>query len=685
MQERQLVIGSQWYINRDTSIEEIREGIAAMAAHGLGLVRIFALWDHLEPQQGHYTWDRYDALFDAAAAHGMGVIPTLFAVSPPGWMNLSNDSQALGPLEDEAYWRLAMEHVRRVVEHWRGHPALHSWIVWNEPSRVPPSSAAVTARWQAFLQKRYGSLAALNAHRYRQAPDWQSAASPEVSSGSAFRGFEHACDRLRFAVDELQHYVHALVQEVRRVDPDHLIHVNPHNVGSCVLAAGQSLWREAELVDFIGVSAHPPWHSTRFPAWRVAHSIEFFADIARSASRDPDRFWISELQGGPTLYSAEHSSGPDAGEIQRWLAHGFASGAEAILFWCFNQRSGGFEVGEWGLMGLDNRPTQRLRAVAESAEWLQRHHALLACARPWPARIAILHSEDSERLQAVMGRGDAVQDPRNCNAHWDAIAGAWLLCRDAGHEVVIIDEDRLAQDEGIPQSVQTILVPAASALTATACHRLQAFAQAGGRVIADGLCAWSDADAHRADPQAHAALFACDLHDILGLHPQGQIPHLQTSGLPACLFQGALSLPPGQATAIDHWPDGSVGICRHDCGQGEVIRIATIAFAAYFAAQHQPEALQGLRRGLLPLLPQDDSAPLQQASFPEKLWMRRLQTPQGCLCALINHGEDAPIVLEDVASVRLEHLCREDVADPTRFHLSAGAVRWVLVHSQGSV
>ncbi|TVR40374.1 MAG: hypothetical protein EA402_13795 [Planctomycetota bacterium] len=692
---RRIALGSQYYINKDSTVLEVRQGIAEMAAQGLRLVRIFAIWDHLEPAPGQYHWEVYDALFDAAAEAGLGVVPTLFAVSPPGWMGISDDSQALGPLEDPDYWRQALDHLRRVVEHWRDHPALHSWILWNEPSRVPPSSPLVSERWQHFLQQRYGSLEALNANRYRQVSEWSKLSDFTATNASAFRGYAQELDRLRFCVDELQHWLHDLAAAVRALDARHPIHVNPHNVGQSVLAAGQSVWREGELVDFIGVSAHPPWHATRFPAWRVPHAVEFFADIAASASCDDDgRFWVSELQGGPTIFSAEHPSGPSPREIKQWLQQSLAGGAEAVLFWCYNQRNGGYEVGEWGLRGLDGRPSERLAAVAEVAQFIEAQQPLLAAAQPWPASVAILHSEDSERLALLAGRGDAPQDGRNRNGHWDAIAGAWLIARDLGHEVQIIDEDRWCAGEEPASSVRSILVPAAHALRAETLGRLQAFAMAGGQVIADGLVGWNTADGRLADDQGLASCFGVRLHDLRGLRPDLPAPscsRLDNDGpadngggrLHGLLFTAHLQPCSETVEILAHWPHAAPAISRQAQGEGCFVRLGTLVFAQYLAWDAENTRCQDLRQALQQILPAP-VAPLQLAAPAPPWWLRRLQTPEGCLALLVNHGLAGAVELCAAAGSRIADLCNHSEATipadgRISYHLQAGECRWLLL------
>ncbi len=63
---RQVCLGSQLYINRFDTPEQVRNWVSGMAESGLKLMRLFVLWDLTEPRQGEWDWAAYDAAFDAA-------------------------------------------------------------------------------------------------------------------------------------------------------------------------------------------------------------------------------------------------------------------------------------------------------------------------------------------------------------------------------------------------------------------------------------------------------------------------------------------------------------------------------------------------------------------------------------------------------------------------------------------
>src|SRR5690606_17953726 len=154
--------------------------------------------------------------------------------------------------------------------------------------------------------------------------------------------------------------------------------------------------------------------SVRFPRHRYGDSVALFADLVRSATRDPEgHFWVTELQGGTTLMSAFEPLHASPGESREWLCQGVAAGAKAIVYWCANARTDGYEAGEWDLLDMHGKPTPQLDAIADTLRHLAPRLPDLSRARPPCADLAIIVSEPSGVLDHADGTGDDPADPRN--------------------------------------------------------------------------------------------------------------------------------------------------------------------------------------------------------------------------------------------------------------------------------
>ena len=314
-----VLIGSQYYVNTGDHPEQVRGGIRSMAQAGLKLVRIFLQWTHVEPRQGQWDWSQYDALFEAAAEGGLGVIITLTALHPPGWMRVSFGPQDLGPLDDPVYWERAKDYIRRACERYANHPAMHSWILSNEPQLILTQDEAVLKRFQQFVEQSYsGDIAALNRRSFQQYDSFDQVSFAGTEGG--FSGYTGRLTWLNFMGYRLQEILAEIKAVIRASGDTHPVHVNPHGLVNDMVPRGQSIWAEGRLVDFMGCSAHPSWHSTRFLSDRVHQSVALFTDLMRGATRAAHRyFWVTELQGGTNIYSGSTYLGPSGEDLRSWV------------------------------------------------------------------------------------------------------------------------------------------------------------------------------------------------------------------------------------------------------------------------------------------------------------------------------------------------------------------------------
>jgi hypothetical protein len=126
------------------------KAVAAWAAQGVDVVRIFAQWDKLSPSASHrvrpvgkpYNFSRIDAAVDRVRAAGMEPILTLTAPGPVwGMQDPSRGSHRYRPSPA----RYA-EFAGAAAAHFAGR--VHSYILWNEPNLAyflaPQSSCTKT-------------------------------------------------------------------------------------------------------------------------------------------------------------------------------------------------------------------------------------------------------------------------------------------------------------------------------------------------------------------------------------------------------------------------------------------------------------------------------------------------------------------------------------------------------------
>lgn len=661
-------IGSQLFINQGDTPERVRELVGKMYENGLTLIRLFLLWDQLEPREGEWDFERYDTCFDAAQQLGLRVVPTLMAVSPPGWMRRTRGPQSVADLDDPEFWEgAARGYVRKVVGRYAAHPALHSWILWNEPGRVPPDTPHARLAFQSFLKRKYeGKIQRLNARYYEQAEAF-SQVEPVLLHGSAFESYAQRLDTLWAAVDNLDGKLRDLGCWIRALDPLHPIHVNPHNVGQNMLPIGQSIWHQAEYTDFLGCSAHVPWHSGRFPADRRPQSIALYADLMKSATSHPEgMFWVTELQGGPTWFSSPAASCPSGIETAFWLWEAIGSGARAVLFWCFGCREDGDEAGEWNLLNLLDEPSDRLLAAKEASRLLRQHRVLFDKTRPADPQVLLLDSQNTAALCATETTVTEKKKPRNRNAASDALCGAYLCCCDQGLSVAVIPEEKLWIDR-YPESANVLILPETTALDERTVDGLLRFQAHGGTVIADGLCGLKDPDGKLARGRVGKleALFGMQIAEIRGLEEPQPVEAENGEHFPAWFLRVDARPTSGKAAAA--FRDGAPAVVRMQKEQGGGVRILTAFF--------RQALLDTLGNGgallstWMPAKSFRQEAALLNPS--RSLRLRRLVHPEGEVLILINTGRPDTAVLQFSGNGLLTRL-DEDGEYPTDPHSLLG-------------
>jgi hypothetical protein len=627
-------LGSQYYVNTGDSPDQIRAGIGAMARAGLKLVRIFLQWTHVEPRRDRWDWSQYDALFAAAAEGGLGVIVTLTALHPPGWMKISYGPQDLGPLDDPVYMEKAKDYIRRAAARYASHPAMHSWILTNEPTLFLPKDKAVLRRFQRFIEQKYaGDIEALNRRSFQQLDSFSEVTLDDTEGG--FSGYTGRLNWLDFVVYRLMEILAEIQSTLRATGDRHPVHVNPHNIVGDIYRQGQSIWAEGRLVDFMGCSCHPSWHSTRFLPDRLHQSVALFADLMRGATRAADRhFWVTEMQGGTNIYSGVNYLGPSGEDLRSWIWESIGAGAKAVVFWCFNFRSQGYEAGEWSLVDQQNRPSRRLDEVSQIAALLKTHQAVFAASRPARARVALLYSEATWKLGSVEGQGSDPAYPRNNHMGADALVGAWMACADAGLSVDILDETDL--QNGLAQGYPALILPGCTALEEASLPALRAYVERGGALLADGLCGYKHPDGWLRDVGNHPlnGLFQAAVNDIQAVPEAQTATTLESPSLPVWFLKVALEpAPGGRVLASFAESNPRPALVEAEAGNGRTLRLGTVFFQHYF--QHpDPAAFAPLLAWLN--LPVEPAALLNPSSH---LRLRRLDLPEGALWVLLNAGE----------------------------------------------
>jgi len=381
-----------------------------MREAGINLARLaeFA-WALLEPEEGVYDFTWLDQAIGVLARYGIAVILGTPTATPPAWlcqrypeiMRVGRDGRrvAFGMRRqycatNPAYRALSRGIVEAMAKHYADHPAVVGWQIDNEFGCHDSTRCycpACQSAFQAWAQRRYGSLAALNdawgarfwSHVYTS---WSQIPLPTDAVGVSNPCLE--LDYWRFASEQTVAYQQAQVDALRALCPEHSVTTNMMGFGFQDI----NYYELARPLDFVSWDNYPGYQPSDPAAVALSHSL------MRGLLDRP--FWVMEQQAGPTGWQTM-SRAPKPGQLRLWAYQAIAHGADAVVF--FRWRTCRFNTEEYwhGILDHDGVPRRRYQEIkAMGGEIARIGDQLVGAASP--KAVAMLFSYDDSfafRLQ----------------------------------------------------------------------------------------------------------------------------------------------------------------------------------------------------------------------------------------------------------------------------------------------
>ncbi|MBR0458775.1 MAG: beta-galactosidase [Victivallales bacterium] len=410
-------LGVQYYRAPFPDQEYWENDFRKIRESGLNTVQLWLLWGWIESKPGVFDFSDYDRLVELAEKNGLQVVLSTIAEIQPLWifrevpgseMIDSMGHKVISTMRHECNFGLTpggctdhpgvRERMKGFLEaagkHYRDCQVLHGWDLWNELRWNIQADGLVCfcehtlADFRAFLQKRYGSLDALNAAWKRRYIDWQ-----DVAPGKApDRPYQEMMAWEHFITDRADRHGAWRYSILRAADPNHVITAH----GSCPTSnyygnpetypcdRGND-WNLANALDGIGCSS--------FPVWGGIDDAEFGSRVEMvHAAANGKHIWLSEVQAGRAGVGFNMTAEVRAAQQQRWIWNGLACGADTILLWCWRDEVFARESGYFGLDGQDEYAPERIAAMRETGNVLTQYSSLFAKYRPEEAQIGIVFS-----------------------------------------------------------------------------------------------------------------------------------------------------------------------------------------------------------------------------------------------------------------------------------------------------
>ena len=498
-------VGAQLWLERDTPRDRIQLLVDRAASCGIGVLRIFLVWQWIEPQPDSWSFEMYDDVFAAAAARGVVIKATLCPDSPPwhvGTPGLVQSGHLDLPSTTEQRIRIR-RYVHACVERYSDHPALAQWILWNEPTNPvvrpggpnPRRSGELRERWADLLRDRYsGDLARLNNRWHTGYAGFDEIPFPEdiphpAHRSGVFFSFDPWLAECQLRAEALRDELAWMNESIRERDPVTPTCFNLPDLYRNHAGLGYDLGEQATAAAVLGASVHAPWHLGF--ADRVEHLPLVAAAIGMlrgSARGRPVE--LTEVQSGDVYRGSPHPGSVSGPSLAATYLAALLSGATSVTGWALNGRQYDFESGDWSLLDFDDAIGVRAESLRAVGACIEQLHDAIGDWRPADPDALVLHSTDAQALQLVQSWTSTPLPGRGAD---EAMQGVGLLAAELLHLGVaarLVQRPYLADGDnaGAPLIVASHVVAWSEQQA-----QLLLEAVAGGRTLMlDGTCGQFD-------------------------------------------------------------------------------------------------------------------------------------------------------------------------------------------------
>jgi len=602
-QEKAWFMGAVYWNPADVTRAELTAELRRMRATGFTVVRYHNAAP-VETGPGQYDFSQADEWLAAAQDAGLKVLLGA-GLGRPGAHSLAANGITLEEYQaadgaDPLVQAVLRQHLRPILEHFRGHPALQAYMAFGEPhpgerELTTPKAKQQFADW---LRTRYANLAELDRawniyprRGHTIVPSFEEAwmalgardlISPNTPEDPSLRRCYGAKrDLMRFQTERGLAYVAAVMRIAHEIDPDTPIQTGSHQLLSAQPHLRWDVGRWARLGDQHTSSIHLSWHF-EIPEGEVDIPAYLQARLTHDYFKNG---WTSafETTGGAVQYSGGYGNAMTPGLFRRLMLAYLAAGNQALAFWTWNHRPGGWEAGEYGLTTLSGAVSRWALEIGKVAQGMEKYISELWDARAEP-RVGLLTSWDNEAVYECEPERHELKDiaPNDYTTGTRqqpsrALIGAARAMTHAHIPFEYVTADEIL--EGIALNYPVIYAPHLRAASFELLARLQEYVEKGGVLVGDVQFAFEDqwGKLHRNGPGgAIDTIFGAyvdTIHDARTAAPR-------LNGLEVAGFYGDLVTT--RARTLAHFDNDLPAITEHLRGAGRAVLLGYDAGMACF-------------------------------------------------------------------------------------------------------
>ncbi len=481
------------YYHEYMPYERLEKDVELMQNAGLTVVRLGeSTWSSWEPREGEFQFAWMERIIDRLHQAGLKVILGTPTYSIPPWLYRKHPEivvNRLGgrpPLGPDRYqptypWRVepgaygvrqnvdlthptyrwyAERIIRRLVSHFKDHPAVIGYQVDNETHPNPTSSRNMHVNFVNYLKRKFGTTDRLNklwgfAYWGQLVAGWDEFPPRE---GILNPGYKLEWERFQQStVTDFLGWQAAIVREYKR--PDQFVTHNwPGGVRTNV-----NQFEVAKRLDIVAVN---PYHPVQDRL--DGQFVSFCGDFTRSQKQA--NYLVTETNAQTIGWDSRTQFPPYDGQLRLNAYSHLASGANMVAYWHWHSLHYGQETYWKGLLSHDLEPN-RLYAEATriAGEWKKLGPKLVNF-RP-VNKVAILVSLDSYHGIEFMPFDDQVNYMTVLNQMYGA-----LYRLNIGTDFAFPEQESFAR-------YKVLLVPPLYVAGDDLLNRLASFVEQGGHAV----------------------------------------------------------------------------------------------------------------------------------------------------------------------------------------------------------
>ncbi|MEC1438633.1 beta-galactosidase [Bacillus sonorensis] len=474
----------QWLDRPDILADDIK--LMKLAHTNTFSLGIFS-WSALEPEEGVYTFEWLDDMFESIHLNGGRIILATPSGARPAWLsqkypevlrvNAERVKQLHGARHNHCFtsyvYREKTREINRLLaERYGSHPALLMWHVSNEYGGECHCDQCQHA-FRDWLKKKYNhDLKSLNdawwtpfwSHTFN---DWSQIQSPSPIGENAVHGLN--LDWRRFVTDQTISFFQNEIVPLKEITPNIPITTNfMADTHDLIPFQGLDYSKFAKHLDVISWDAYPAWHNDWESTADLAMKVGFINDLYRSLKQQP--FLLMESTPSAVNwhdFNKAKRPGMQLLSSMQMIAHG----SDSILYFQWRKSRGSSEKFHGAVVGHDNCSENRVfKEVAKVGQILEELSEVVGTTRP--ADVAILYDWETHwALEDAQGFGIKTKRyPQTLHEHYRAF---WE--RDIPVDVITKEQDF--------SPYRLLIVPMLYLASEETVARLKAFAANGGTLV----------------------------------------------------------------------------------------------------------------------------------------------------------------------------------------------------------